>query len=276
MLRLTCASRTSPAASNNFENKAKNNFLFNRASLCDKEFLKAEEARDPVSYDAAFGSNFRDATADFIPIKSVMGCVTKGITIREYDEKFKYHAFVDPSSGGGKDSFTLAIGHIEKGPRLPPCAKKDSEGETIDQTWLSVDYVLEIKPPFSPDAAAGTVYTDCRRYRTLDVTGDRWATGYVKESFRRAGLRYRVSGKDKSAIYGIALSVIMAGRAVLPDDPVLIRQLIGLERHTSRGGKDTIDHSRQSHDDVANAVCGLLALMESKSSGRGPRAIEIM
>ena len=155
-------------------------------------------------------------------------------------------------------------------------AEGEIQLEPIDQTWLIVDYNLEIKPPFSPDDAARIVYADCYRYRTLDVTGDRWATGYVKESFRRAGLRYRVSGKDKSAIYGIALSVIMAGRAVLPDDPVLIRQLIGLERHTSRGGKDTIDHSRQSHDDVANAVCGLLALMEAKSSGRGPRAIEIL
>lgn len=31
---------------------------------------------------------------------------------------------------------------------------------------------------------------------------------------------------------------------------------MGLERRTARGGKDSIDHGRGSHDDVANAVAG--------------------
>lgn len=38
----------------------------------------------------------------------------------------------------------------------------------------------------------------------------------------------------------------------------LIAQLLGLERNTSRGGKDSIDHARGGHDDVANAAAGAL------------------
>ena len=34
----------------------------------------------------------------------------------------------------------------------------------------------------------------------------------------------------------------------------LVRQLIGLERNTTRGGKDSIDHARGAHDDLANAA----------------------
>jgi kumamolisin len=40
----------------------------------------------------------------------------------------------------------------------------------------------------------------------------------------------------------------------------VIAQLVGLERRTSRGGRDSIDHPLGSHDDVANAAGGALVL----------------
>ena len=44
------------------------------------------------------------------------------------------------------------------------------------------------------------------------------------------------------------------------DHPRLVNQLIGLERRTSRAGKDSIDHVPGGHDDVANAVAGAVVL----------------
>ena len=38
----------------------------------------------------------------------------------------------------------------------------------------------------------------------------------------------------------------------------MISQLVGLERTTARGGRDSIDHARGGHDDVANAAAGAL------------------
>ena len=37
-------------------------------------------------------------------------------------------------------------------------------------------------------------------------------------------------------------------------------QLIGLERRTARGGRDSIDHAPGAHDDLANAVAGCIAV----------------
>jgi hypothetical protein len=37
----------------------------------------------------------------------------------------------------------------------------------------------------------------------------------------------------------------------------LVNQLASLERRTSRGGKETIDHSPGARDDVANVVAGV-------------------
>ena len=38
-------------------------------------------------------------------------------------------------------------------------------------------------------------------------------------------------------------------------------QICGLERRTSRAGKDSIDHGPGSHDDLANAVAGAADLI---------------
>jgi hypothetical protein len=49
-------------------------------------------------------------------------------------------------------------------------------------------------------------------------------------------------------------------RVELLDVPRLATQLGTLERRTSRGGKDSIDHPAGAHDDLGNAVAGALVL----------------
>jgi hypothetical protein len=51
-----------------------------------------------------------------------------------------------------------------------------------------------------------------------------------------------------------------SGRLDLLDNPRMIAQFAGLERRTARSGKDSIDHSPMSHDDVANSVAGASCL----------------
>jgi hypothetical protein len=53
---------------------------------------------------------------------------------------------------------------------------------------------------------------------------------------------------------------------VLPKHEKLVHQLVGLERRTSRGGRDSIDHAPGGHDDLANSVAGVADVI---SSGRG-------
>jgi hypothetical protein len=57
------------------------------------------------------------------------------------------------------------------------------------------------------------------------------------------------------------LPLLNAGRAELLDDPRLKQQLLlGLERRTARGGRDSIDHAPRGRDDVINSACGALLL----------------
>ncbi|MFY0691507.1 MAG: hypothetical protein JXR14_06225 [Paracoccaceae bacterium] len=73
-------------------------------------------------------------------------------------------------------------------------------------------------------------------------------------------LRYEPAGKSRSELYLDLLPALSAGQVELPDDDKLFQQLVGLERRTSRMGRDLIDHAPGAHDDRANAVAGLVSI----------------
>ena len=72
------------------------------------------------------------------------------------------------------------------------------------------------------------------------------------------GITYEHAEKPKSQIYGEALPLLNSKRVELLDISRLRSQLIGLERRTARGGRDSIDHAPGAHDDLCNAACGVL------------------
>ncbi len=79
---------------------------------------------------------------------------------------------------------------------------------------------------------------------------------WPREQFRKHGVTYEVSDRSKSEIYLDVLPLLNSRRVTLLDHPRLVSQLCDLERLTSRGGKDMIDHPPGTHDDVANACAG--------------------
>lgn len=68
----------------------------------------------------------------------------------------------------------------------------------------------------------------------------------------------------KSTIYINFLPLINSGKVRLLGNKRLVNQLIGLERRTSRAGRDSIDHAPGGHDDIANAAAGALLLATAK------------
>ncbi len=82
------------------------------------------------------------------------------------------------------------------------------------------------------------------------------------EGFKKHGIRYEHSDKTKSELYLELLALINSGRADLLDHPKTLNQFCGLERRTSRQGKDSVDHAPGAHDDLCNAVAGALVACE--------------
>jgi hypothetical protein len=95
-------------------------------------------------------------------------------------------------------------------------------------------------------------------YGVTRVRGDRYAGEWVGEAFRKKGVNYEPSTRTKSDIYVEMLPAMNSGKVLLVDHARLVSQLVGLERRTSRAGKDSIDHAPAAHDDLANAAAGAL------------------
>jgi hypothetical protein len=90
------------------------------------------------------------------------------------------------------------------------------------------------------------------------VSGDRHAVGFVAEYFDATGIKFVPSVHSKSELYSELLPLVNTGLIALIDLPTLKNQLLGLERRSVRGGRDSIDHARGAHDDVANVAAGAL------------------
>jgi hypothetical protein len=107
-----------------------------------------------------------------------------------------------------------------------------------------------------------------KTYGVTTVTGDRYAGEWPRERFRKEGITYDVADRPRSDLYRDMLPVLNSGRADLLDSPRLVHQIVSLERRVARGGRESIDHppGAGSHDDQANAVAGVIGLLQRVSA----------
>jgi hypothetical protein len=194
---------------------------------------------DPEAARAEYGAEFRDDLADFATREQVDAVTMWGRRELPPEPGVVYVAFCDPS-GGVSDAMTLAIAHLDR------------------HSVCVLDAVLEIRPPFDPEAAVRECAALLRRYGVATVIGDKYAGEWPVARFREQGIAFVQSARPKSALYGDLLPLINARRIELLDLPRLAHELAGLERRTSRAGRDSIDHTPGGHDDLANAVAGVL------------------
>jgi len=135
---------------------------------------------------------------------------------------------------------------------------------------LIVDLIRERRAPFSPDSVVKEFADTLKSFGITRIVGDRYAGEWPRQAFAKCGVEYRVADKTKSELYLHLLPLLNSQRIELLDHPRLINQLTGLERHTSRAGKDSIDHVPGGHDDVCNAVAGAAVLAAAAAAHPEP------
>lgn len=206
------------------------------------DYLERMREDDPEAYRSEVLGEFRAGLSLLFDPEQVAACVNAERP-RELPprEGVRYVAFADPS-GGRADAFTCAIAHAEG---------------TGDARRCIVDVVRRWPAPFNPSGVVVECVDLLRRYGVSRVTGDRFAGEWPREQFRAHRVEYEVAPLDRSALYLALLPVVNAQQVEVPEDPVLLRELRGLERQRGSSGRDRVDHRRGAHDDSANAVAGV-------------------
>jgi hypothetical protein len=195
--------------------------------------------RDRILFASEYLAEFRSDIESFLP-EALIRLYATGAQ-RPPAPNRRYTCFIDPS-GGRQDSFTLAIGH--------------SENEKTH-----VDLIRETKSPFDPAEVVREYAAVAKQYGIYEVISDRFAGAWLESAFNKQNLLVRLSDLSASELFLEFQARLSSGQVSLIDDPTLIIQLRQLERRTTSGGRDKVGHPEVAgyHDDVANAVAGLVA-----------------
>jgi len=210
----------------------------------DQRAIARAFKRDPVVASSEFGSDgfvsFRQAKQALFDEEAVRAVIVTDRRELPPQPGTRYVAFVDAAQGQRSgDAMTLGIAH--------------GVG-----TRAVLDLLREVEPPFNPADVVQRFAETLHAYGIREVQGDRVSLGFVLNEFAAVGIKFLPSTLTKSDIFAELLPLVNTGRVELLDSPALRNQLLSLERRAVRGGKDSIDHPRGAHDDVANAAAGAL------------------
>lgn len=212
-----------------------------RQGVVDRAF-----ENDPQAAAAEYNAEFRSDVSAFLEEAWITDSIDSGCRERGAAGRFQYACFVDPS-GGKKDSYTFGIAH--------------KQGDV-----LLLDVAREFRAPLDPAAVTAEIAQLVKPYGITNVTGDAYGGSWPANAFRDAGLSYHVSEISRSEIYLESGPLLAQGKIRLIDFPRLTSQLRQLERRTSPGGRDRVNHPPGGQDDVANSALGALWLASKKPS----------
>jgi hypothetical protein len=136
---------------------------------------------------------------------------------------------------------------------------------------IILDCVRERRPPFSPEHVVTEFADVLHSYGIHKIVGDNYAGEWPKEQFRKCAITYEKADKNRSEIYHDVLPLMNSGAVELLDNKRMVSQFVALERRVSIGGREQINHPAGGHDDLVNAIAGVLCMLAQHQVG----AVEI-
>jgi hypothetical protein len=215
----------------------------------DEASLAAMRAADPIAAASEWDSEFRD---------DLTGLYDDAVIDRSVDRERPlelpprdgviYQAHTDPSGGATSgDAYSLCIGHLEGEHKI-------------------IDAVRGRTGPFNPRQVVEEYAALCKHYRITKVNGDKYGKELNQQLWRDAGLEFVEAKLWAWELYLEALIPFNQGLVHLPPSNPLIGELKSLQRVANRAGRESVEHPRGGHDDLANAVCGCLYLLAPKKT----------
>jgi hypothetical protein len=217
-----------------------------------QEEVDRELARDYETNKAEYLAEFRNDLEEYVSRAAVEKCIAHGVHERPWVYGTTYFAFIDPATGSGSDSFTLAICHVKNG------------------NTIVIDLLREWRPQsgFKVHEVVSEICNICKSYCTIrkivsDHTG-KWLESHFSY---QGGMMLECSAKPKHDLYLNLLPYVNSARIELFDEGSscgkrCLMQLLALER-----SKAKIDHPSGQNDDLINSVAGVADIAISGKYG---------
>lgn len=210
----------------------------------DAAIVEAAYTTDPESAASEYGRDgyirFRSDLSLLIDRAPLNACIVAGRRELPPEPGAVHQPFIDVS-GAVSDSFGVCI------------VRKELDGRVV------VCLLREWKAPYDPAVVVPECATLLKRYGCLRATGDRYGAQWPVSAFATHGIDLQHSEQSKSELFIEFVALVNSSRVELLDHARSINQLAGLQRRTSRGGRDSVEHGRAG-DDLANVIAGASVL----------------
>jgi hypothetical protein len=211
-----------------------------RRSVIDRAYEQDAEAAA-----SEYGAEFREPSSAYLTRELIERCIDKGVTARVRLPLVEYVAFCDTSSGAGRDSMALCIGH---------------KSMDQDRPVTVIDLLLEQKPPFDPVECIRFLCDRLKAWDIKTIYGDQYGKPYIT-IFARNGISYQVSPPSTSDIYLHCMPSWTSGSVCMLDGHSrAVDQLASLRRKVGQAGRESVEHatSAHAHDDLATVISGVI------------------
>ena len=203
--------------------------------------LIAERQRSEEQYRREYLAEFTDEITGWIVPEALEGCVVRGRTELPRVENVTYRAAVDPAFV--RNDFALAILH------------RTANGSiVVDRVarWAGTK-----KAPLGYEWVCEEIVRILKQYGMNSVLGDQYCAPVIQQYLRKLGICYKdftFGARTRADLFGNLKHLLVQRKIELLDDPVLLRQLRGLEEHSTPSGNVDIRPAYGQKDDLAVAV----------------------
>lgn len=212
--------------------------------LYDENTINALIANDPA-FRAEYLAEWRSDLEQWLP-RELLQLAMSGPALSLPDPAHRpYYCGIDPS-GGGHDSYTAALCHVE--------------GEKI-----VVDRIEERFSPLDPAQVTEEFATIMKAYGIRRIKSDRYAGMWPTAAYAKHSVAVEINDQSASELLLELGALIRMGRVVLPESDRLLTQLTQLERKVRSGGHDVVEAPTGGYDDLA---CALASAMVEAARGR--------
>jgi hypothetical protein len=220
-------------------------WIMNPTLPFDGPFIEARYRENPAFAKAEFGSEWRSDLESYCSIEALEACTDKNVFERKMNRQNRHFAAYDGSGGVG-DSAALCVGH--------------KEGDSV-----VIDLIREVPAPHDPEMVLAEFSDILRAWRIKRVISDRYGAEWARSAWRKNGIHAVESEFGASEAYNSFLPMLNSQSVRLLDNKKMAAQFLTLERSPRRGARDSVDHPRGTHDDIANAVALLATYIDGKN-----------
>lgn len=206
----------------------------------DRDFLAAEQARDPEFFAREYMAEFWESATGFLPPEMIDAAIVPGRSELAHNPEFLYSAALDAAFRG--DNFAFSLVHRTDAGRIV---------QDVLRCWRG-----SRAKPVNMTATVEEIVVILRRFGVTRIAGDQHCAEPIRQALAAQHIDFvqRTTLGNKAQVMNTLRTLVTSGQIELLDDSAQTAELKALEQIVTGSGSVRVEASGSGHDDRAVAL----------------------